>query len=286
MIPSEQVLRTAAGGIAVTEVHGGGMPVLFLHGSGASQNAFRHQLRTAAETGSRAIAFDLPGHGLSDDAADPDAVYTLPGLAGLAAEVLDRLGESRALVVGWSLGGHVAVELLAARPDLVAGLLLCGAPPVPRGLIGALRGFHAGWDMLLASKPHFTPRDAARFAKLCYNDTADPAFLLDIARADGRLRARVSRDMMAGRSIDQRRTVEASPAPVAFANGEHDPFIRLSYLEGMAMPALWSNRVIADAGHAPFWERPAAFDGILADFRAFVSAHEAIRETAQARRIA
>ena len=60
------------------------------------------------------------------------------------------------------------------RPELVAGLMLTGAPPVSRGPIGMLRGFHASWDMLLASKEVFSARDVERYAQLCYGDNATP----------------------------------------------------------------------------------------------------------------
>ena len=46
--------------------------------------------------------------------------------------------------------------------------------------------------------------------------------------------------------------------PVALVNGRDEPFVRLSYLDTLAGPALWHGMpiVIEDAGHAPFWDQP------------------------------
>ena len=79
----------------------------------------------------RLIAVDLPGHGVSDDAKDPSA-YSLPGHARAVRAVLDAIGIDEAHFVGWSLGGHVALEM---APDLRAprGFVIFGTPPLTSG---------------------------------------------------------------------------------------------------------------------------------------------------------
>ena len=98
---------------------------------------------------------------------------------------------TRALVYGWSLGGHIGIELMKSHPA-VAGMMLTGTPPVSPGPLGVLRGFHANWDLLLASKRNYTARDAERFLHLCFGESAVPAFLDDnSSRRWARARQRV-----------------------------------------------------------------------------------------------
>jgi pimeloyl-ACP methyl ester carboxylesterase len=237
-----------------------------LHGSGASRRVFDKQLRGPLADVHRMIAIDLPGHGDSSDAYEPAAAYTIGGFAAAAADVLDELGIARVVVYGWSLGGHVAIELMSSH-RAVAGVMLTGTPPISRGPLGMLRGFHANWDLLLASKRTYTERDVQRFAKLCFGDEVDPALLDNIRRADGRARANLAKSMMRGEGADQRRAVENATVPVAVVNGGADPFVRLNYIAGLSYASLWDRcHEIEGAGHAPFWERPDAFNPLLNRF--------------------
>ena len=94
-------------------------------------------------------------------------------------ELVEQLELDRFMVLGWSLGGHIAIEMIE-HPRL-AGLMLCGAPPVAHGTLAMLRAFRPSWDMPLASKEDYTDRDVARFFALCYGRGATPE-LLDAIR--------------------------------------------------------------------------------------------------------
>ncbi|RWC96265.1 MAG: alpha/beta hydrolase [Mesorhizobium sp.] len=275
MAVAERTIRTPQADLRVSESAGPGMPIVMIHGSGASRAVFARQFDSPLADAHRLVAFDLPGHGQSSDAADPMADYTLTGLARAAGHLLDDLGVDRAIVYGWSLGGHVAIELASFHPA-VHGLMLTGAPPVSKGFFGMLRGFHANWDMLLASKKLYSERDAERFETLCFGDSADPSFREAILRTDGRLRAVVTRSMMAGKGADQKQVVEQAAFPVAIVNGENDPFIRLNYFDTLDHATLWEQcHVVPGAGHAPFWERPDLFNPMLSRFAETVAAREA-----------
>lgn len=260
--------------IRLTETDGDGLPLLMLHGSGASRRVFDLQLHSALAERHRLILMDLPGHGESGDAHQPAHTYTLSGLADCVATVLRTLGIERTAVFGWSLGGHVAVELLHHHPD-ITGLMLMGAPPVARGPVSMLRGFHANWDMLLASKERFSARDVERYAYLCYGDNPPPEMLEAIRRTDGRMRSFFSRSMMRGDGADQRRTVEETDIPVAFVTGEFDPFVRRSYIAGLDLRNPWDGSpiLLANAGHAAFRDAPEQFNVLLLRFAADARAY-------------
>lgn len=277
-------IQTRQGEISVSDSGGDGFPLLLLHGAGASKDVFARQLVSEMAGPFRIIAMDLPGHGDSSNTLDPTAGYSVSGYAAVVHETMAALGVRRAAVYGWSLGGHIAIELLGTT-ELVAGLMLTGAPPVGRGPIAMLRGFHTSWDMLLASKDHFSERDIDRFAALCFDDAVEPAFRAAIERADGRSRPAFQRSMLRGDGVDQKRTVEAATVPIGIVNGQHEPFARLGYFPTVNYRTLWRDTcfVINGAGHAPFWQRPEAFNPLLQAFANDVIASEVARTERRAR---
>lgn len=70
------------------------------------------------------LLYDKRGHGLSDVGPTP---YAMADHAGDLAGLMDRLGIAEAVICGLSVGGQIAQELYHTRPDLVAGLVICGS---------------------------------------------------------------------------------------------------------------------------------------------------------------
>lgn len=103
---------------------GGGTPVVFIHGFGASMYGWRYQLPAVLGAGYRVIAFDNLGFGFSDK---PAHGYTNAAYARLVVALLDSLGVSSAVLVGHSMGGAIAAEVALAHPDRVRGMVLIDA---------------------------------------------------------------------------------------------------------------------------------------------------------------
>jgi pimeloyl-ACP methyl ester carboxylesterase len=103
---------------------GRGVPVVFLHGLGASMYAWRKNLTAVATAGFRVIAFDNRGFGLSDK---PPAPYDNAAYARLAVGLLDSLHLADAVLVGHSMGGAIAAEVAIEYPQRVRGLVLIGS---------------------------------------------------------------------------------------------------------------------------------------------------------------
>lgn len=99
--------------LACVETGGAGLPLLMIHGNSTAYQVFRNQLDGAIGAAHRCIAFDLPGHGASGDAHDPDLTYNMQGYAAAAIELMAALEVDRYAVLGWSLGGHIALEMMA-----------------------------------------------------------------------------------------------------------------------------------------------------------------------------
>src|SRR3954452_17280785 len=104
---------------------GGGPTVLMLHGLGGGHLAFAPQVETFASSGYRAVAWDMPGYGHSA----PIEPYTFKGLAQSCIHLIEALKCRNVILLGRSMGGMVAQEVVARRPDLVSRLILSGTSP-------------------------------------------------------------------------------------------------------------------------------------------------------------
>ena len=269
MSATDKMVSTSHADIAYRESSGAGLAVLLVHGNSTSKEVFRRLTDGPLGETYRLIAIDLPGHGGSEDARDPARTYSLPGYAAAAVEVLDSLNVRQAAVFGWSLGGHIVLEMMPHFPGLV-GLMISGAPPVRPGLLGMLAGFKVMSDLRFFSKETLTASDIERCAKTAFGAQAEPAFVAAIRRTDGRARKLLSRSMMAGRAADEKALVEHSPVPIGIINGAADPMVNVRYVGRLAYNNLWDNHcyLLRDVGHAPFLSAPELFDPIFARFLA------------------
>ncbi|MFP7760653.1 alpha/beta fold hydrolase [Marisediminicola sp. LYQ85] len=111
--------------------------VIFVHGLRTSATMWRHQLAELEAAGIPAVALDLPGHG-----SRRGERFTMRGALDAIGEAVDAAPGPPPYLVGFSLGGYLAIEYLArdARPQRVSGLLAasCGTTPTPL-VIGAWR---------------------------------------------------------------------------------------------------------------------------------------------------
>jgi pimeloyl-ACP methyl ester carboxylesterase len=99
-------------------VRGSGEPLLLIHGLGGSGADWAFQV-AALEKNFRVIVPDLPGSGHSPPPRDN---YTIDGFAATLWALLDHLGVERINIIGFSLGGAVALEMAARRPSSVPRL--------------------------------------------------------------------------------------------------------------------------------------------------------------------
>ncbi|GAA1929868.1 alpha/beta fold hydrolase [Nocardioides lentus] len=106
-----------------TEYGAGPAWVVLLHGQLMPRRMHQPLARALAARGLHVVTLDLLGHGRSDRPADPLA-YSMTAFAAQVVALLDHLGAEQAVVGGTSLGANVSLEVAAAAPDRVRGLLL------------------------------------------------------------------------------------------------------------------------------------------------------------------
>ena len=120
-----------------TYVVGEGPPVVMLHGLGGTKISMLPIVPVLAPH-HRLIIPDLPGHGESDKPVSTE--YTPRFYARTVRKLMDALGVERAVVIGNSLGGRVALELAVRSPDRVRALCVL-APAVPGFRVRYVLGF-------------------------------------------------------------------------------------------------------------------------------------------------
>lgn len=102
------------------EVHGAGKPLVLLHGGLGAGSMFGANLPALAR-GRQVILVDLQGHGRT---ADIDRPLSTALMADDIAALIGRLGLGKADVMGYSLGGGVALQTAVRHPEVVDRLVL------------------------------------------------------------------------------------------------------------------------------------------------------------------
>lgn len=110
---------------ATVEQGNGGTAVFLLHGVGGGKSAWRDNIGAIAAGGYRTIAWDMPGYGESA-AVEP---CTTHALAVSLQQLITHTDAHRNVIIGHSMGGMVAQELVALAPQTVHGLILSGTSP-------------------------------------------------------------------------------------------------------------------------------------------------------------
>jgi pimeloyl-ACP methyl ester carboxylesterase len=243
-------------------------PVLLLHGNSSAKEIFCHQITMLRRRGFGIIAPDLPGHGASENARHPKRTYSFPGYAGVLCDVLDQLALPQVHVVGWSLGGHVGLEMLATDRR-VRSLLITGRPPIDPGPNVVEQAFLPSAAMSLTGKRDLSPRQVQIYGECLVGGKPylTSGILRALRRTDGRARYWMARNGLSGIGTNEVRTVRTNACPVAVIHGSRDAFVNRNYLESLHYRALWRNRIqVVHAGHAPHWQRPRLFNRLLIAF--------------------
>lgn len=256
------------------DVTGDGPAVLLLHGFTGTRDTWRPHL--GALRGFEAIAVDLLGHGGSDAPEDPARYGMEETVADLLA-VLDALEVRRAAVVGYSMGGRVALRLALRAPDRCWALVLESASP---GIADeAERAARIAADEALAE---LLEREGIAAFVAHWESLplwASQARLPEEVRAHLRRQrlqqrplglANSLRGLGAGRDLPVFGRLGELPMPVLLVTGGLDTkYVNLAREMAARIPNVrWVN--VPDVGHAVHLEAPAAFAEAL---RTFLVAH-------------
>ncbi|MGE3348742.1 MAG: alpha/beta fold hydrolase [Ramlibacter sp.] len=249
---------------------GSGPTVLMLHGIGGGHLAFAPQVEALASLGYRAVAWDMPGYGHSA----PIEPYTFKGLAEACIRLIEALmqaqGNRQLTLLGHSMGGMVAQEVVARRPELVNKLILCGTSPS----FGKPDG---DWQReFIASRT--APLDAgqtmAQLAELLVPQMIGPGSLPEGVKLATHCMGLVNpstyrRALEALVTFDRRAGLADIHVPTLLLAGEHDRNAPPAVMKKMAAAIAGSTFIeMKGIGHLQNLEAPEEFDSLVLNFLA------------------
>jgi pimeloyl-ACP methyl ester carboxylesterase len=244
-----------------------GPTLLLLPGYTGSKEDFAPILDPLADSGTRAIALDLPGQ-FESPGPDDEGFYRPAGLGPVIADVIAAL-RAPVVVLGHSYGGLVARAAVVAGAPVAGLILLCSGPAAFTGgaRLDALRiggpllrehGVAAAWALRQATTESLRGSDS------------EPTELIAFRERRFLGTSEVSLLGMAAALIDEPDTVEQTAAalvgrPVAVLAGEHDDAWPLDEQRDMARRLGTELGLIPGAAHSPAVENPDALTSVLVD---------------------
>ncbi len=228
-------------------------PVILIHGAGSNHLSWPAEVRRLPDQ--RIYALDLPGHGKSEGIGR----QLIDDYAQTVREFYDAVGISKAVIVGHSMGGAVALAFTLRFPRRVLGL----------GLVGSGARLRVAPDLLEAAANPATYQTAIQTViEWSFGPAADAQLKLSIARRMSETRPAVFYgDLLACSAFDVSHQVKRIKAPAVVMCGGLDKMTPLRYSEYLCgqMPNA-RLRTIFDAGHMLVMERPDEVAEILLEF--------------------
>ncbi len=245
-------------------VLGSGPTVLMLHGIGGGHLAFAPQVETLASSGYRAVAWDMPGYGRSA----PIEPYNFKGLAQSCITLIESLQCRDVVLLGHSMGGMVAQEVIARRPDLVNKLILCGTTPS----FGKPDGEWQQAFIAQRTAPLDAGKSMADLAELLVPQMVGPGSLPEGLRLARHCMSQIPastyrRALEALVTFDRRANLPQINVPTLVLAGEHDRNAPPAAMKKMAHEIPRSTYLeMPGVGHLQNLEAPDEFDALVLNF--------------------
>ena len=240
-------------------VDDGGTPLVLLHAWSESWRSFERLIASVPDM--TVVAPDLRGHGLAEK---PPGGYSLVEVAEDVVALFDALGLVRAHVVGSSSGGYVAQQLAVMHPELVASLILVGAPLSLHGK----PAFAAEMDSLTDPISEEWVRGSLSWYRLLH--TVPASYIEDRVQDGLAMPAAIWKESLRGyyEAVPPTETGTIS-APALILWGAHDHLVPRHHQETLASRIPGSRlKIYEETGHLVLWECPERVAGDVREFLA------------------
>jgi pimeloyl-ACP methyl ester carboxylesterase len=254
------------------EHEGTGTPVILLHGYTSTLYTWRFNFSELAKNFS-VWSIDLPGFGYSDKPRDFN--YTLPGYADFMVKFMDAEGIKKAVIVGNSMGGNIAIETYLKYPDRVEKLVLVdsGGYPEKEGgfFLFSLMQYPVVGDILMSFNYRWVIKDSLMSGiyydnKFVTDDVVDSYY--DVYKTENGRKG----PLWVGRAIDWSHdlsadTIKTIAVPTLVIWGKDDTLIPVTDADLFGRDIKGAEvAVIPDAGHLPHEEKADIVNKLISDF--------------------
>ncbi|WP_169738339.1 alpha/beta fold hydrolase [Patulibacter minatonensis] len=250
--------------------YGSGTPIVLIHGLGGSWQTWLENLPALGRE-HRVVAVDLGGFGLSEPLPAPAAMATQ---SERIVTLMRQLDLGPATIVGHSMGGIVALGIVAAEPDVVGRLVLANAGGIPLSP-GRVRIIVTGFKLfnLVFGRPGVM-RAVARRSRL--RNALFAGFIGDPRTMTAALAAHVVpaiaapgfvAAVIAASEVVRTLNAEEVECPILLIWGAADRILPLAGAELLVTQLHDGELVVLDGvGHCPMFEAPERFNRALLDF--------------------
>ncbi len=241
---------------------GSGPAVLLIHGWNCNRTFWERQVHALRDRHT-VITVDLRGHG---ESSRPRTGYAIATMAGDLEHLVRALGVARIAVVGWSMGGMVALELARRLAERASALgLVC----TTAGALADKKNPHAFAAELTDPMRAAMAADARAFLRdFAPNFFKEGATSPLLAWATGQMQKTpahvVGACFDALLAFDARKTLATLTVPTTVLHGRHDAIFPLPHGEALARGIKRANLLVFEnSGHSPFLEEPDPFNTAL-----------------------
>lgn len=248
---------------------GVGQALVFLHGWATDKTVWRYQ-REYFHKEYNVVMLDLRGYGFSEWRPAEDL---LSAMADDVAGFLESRGIGQSTIIGWSLGGQVALRLTVTRPELVKSLVLVSTTPK----FVSDKEFFSGLPVVSVKRLALdVKRDTKKAISDFYRRLFSPAEAKEknFRQAYGILKQCVlpsEAAALAGlhvlKTTDLRQDLNKVKAPTLVIHGRNDIICPVGAAEYMASMISDSQlKLLNQAGHCPHLTRTEEFNHYLENF--------------------
>ncbi len=248
----EEIMKTkkvqlGQGALAYFENQQEGPAVLLIHGNNGAKESFEKQLFDNSLSNYRLIALDLPGHG---ESSRTEESYSITGIACRIVEFSQKLNLSRPVLVGHSLGGHIAIKVSQLMD--VSGLVISQTPPL-NSVEDMGKGFNSSEILGLLFTADLTDEQKTFIARFFSGDQELQKRIKNwITNCDPRFRELFGASISSC-SFEEIDILSNLKAPYIYLGSSHDALINQSYVKEVLGEGLFEIDSTSHFPHCEWW---------------------------------
>lgn len=233
--------------------------IFCIHGNSSSSKVYDHLVNY--DLNLDIIAIDLPGHG-SNQLPQNDLNFTVDSLKYYLTEKINKI-EGDIILIGNSLGGHLAIEIANDINNLVS-LIIMGTPPIKKPI-----NFTEVWNPVPEINNFFTENLSLNeinktISLLTHNSDVNNLLIDDFINTNSKIRKQLSDEISKNNLMNEYDIFKNLNIPSYIIHGDKDPIINKNYLINCANESLNCEYIeIKDCGHFPSVEKPDEFINII-----------------------